>query len=115
MCLPQVEKARLTLMLSPLSITGCLVVNSCQEFEILDWDLISFDTELMIEFPLGSSLNAHHRFLQFDTAFTWDSKGMRATCIGPHVWESNLLGRALLEEQLILRVEEKDRESAVQQ
>jgi hypothetical protein len=102
-------------MLSPLSITGRLVMDSRQEFEILDWDLSSFDTEFMIKFPLCSPLNTHHGFFQFGATFTWNSKWMGAACIGPHIWESNLLGRPLLDEQFVLRIKEENREGAMQQ
>jgi hypothetical protein len=40
---------------------------------------------------------------------------VRAAGIRPHVWESDLLGGALLQEEAFLRVEEEDGEGAVEE
>lgn len=40
---------------------------------------------------------------------------MRAASVGPHIGESDLLGSALLEEELVLIVEEEDRKGTVKE
>lgn len=89
-------------------------MDSCQELEVLNWDLRSLDAKLVVEFPLGSPLHPRYRLRQLGTALTRYPKRMRAAGICPHVRKGNLLGGTLLQKQFILRVEEEDRECAVQ-
>ena len=100
-------------MLAPFSITGSLVMNSSQELEILDWNLRSLDSKLVVQFALCSSLDARDSFSQFGTTLARDTKWMRAACVGPHIGEGDLFSCALLNKQFIFGVEEKDGESAV--
>lgn len=52
---------RRTLMLAPLSVAWSLIMDTGQEVEILDGDLLLLDTQLVVKFALSSSLDAHDR------------------------------------------------------
>ena len=47
-----------TLMLSPLSVTRRFVVNTGQETELIERNLLLLDTKLVVEFPLRRVLDA---------------------------------------------------------
>lgn len=63
-------------MLSPLAIAGRLVVYPCQEPEVVNRDLVRFDTELMVQLSHGSSAYALDRRFQSNTSLARDSQGM---------------------------------------
>jgi hypothetical protein len=67
-----------------------------QELEVLNWDLRSLDAELVVQFPLGSTLDPLDGLRQFDATLAWNAEGMRAAGIGPHVGEGDLLCGSLL-------------------
>ena len=104
-----------TLMLSPFSVARGLVMNPCQKFEVLNRDLSSFDSKFMVQFALGSPLDARDGLIQLNTSLAGYSKWMRTACVCPHVWECDLFRCALLEKQFVLGVEEEDRECAVEE
>jgi hypothetical protein len=88
-------------------------MNSSQELKILDGNLCSLDSKLVVELPLCSSFGARNSFSQLGTTLARDTKWMRAARVGPHIGEGDLFSRTLLKKQFILGVEEKDGESAV--
>ena len=69
----------------------------------------------MLEFPNCSSLNPEGRRFEIGSSFTWDSEGMRAASVCPHVWEGDLFRGALLEKELIVGSEEEYREGTVKE
>ncbi len=106
----------LTLVLCPLSITArCLVVDAGQEVEVLEWHLLRLDTELVFQLAAGSVLHTRHGLGQLRATLSWDTQWMGAAGVGPHIWESYLLGSTLLEEKSVLGVEKEDRECAVEE
>lgn len=123
----------LTLVLSPLAVTGCLVVDAGKEMEFVQWDLLCLDSQLLVEFPLCCALDSHNGSFQGGASLAGDAERVRATGVGPHVllfdkqlswaqsgiygltWESNLLGCALLQEQAVLAVKKENGECAVEQ
>jgi hypothetical protein len=89
-------------------------MNASQELEILDWNLCSLDSKLVVQLALCSSLDACDSFSQFGTTLARNTKRVRAACVGPHIGEGDLFRGTLLNKQFILGVEEKDGESAVE-
>lgn len=104
-----------TLMLTPHSVTGSLVVNTGQEVKVLEGDLLLLDTQFMLKLALGSSLDTRDRVLESGTSLGRDVKRVRAASVGPHVGEGDLLSGALLEEELVLVVKEEDGEGTVKE
>ena len=104
-----------TLVLTPLSVTGSLVVNTGQEVEVLERNLLLLDAQFMLKLALGGSLDTSNRVLKSRTSLGRDVKRVGAAGVGPHVGEGDLLGSALLEEELVLVVEEEDREGTVKE
>ena len=102
-------------MLSPLSIRWCLVVDAGQEVEILKWNLVWVDAELMVELATSGVLDTSDGLCEVVSTFSWDAEWVRATGVGPHIWEGDLLGRTLLEQELVVLVEEEDGECAVEE
>lgn len=102
-------------MLSPLAIAGRLVVNARQEVEVVERHLLGVDAELVLELAPRRVLDARHRVLQVAARLAGDAQRVRAARVGPHVRERDLLRRALLQQQLVVRVEEEDGEGAMQQ
>ncbi|KAI6769309.1 hypothetical protein HG531_010413 [Fusarium graminearum] len=102
-------------MLTPHSVTGSLVVNTGQEVKVLEGDLLLLDTQFMLKLALGSSLDTRDRVLESGTSLGRDVKRVRAASVGPHVGEGDLLGGALLEEELVLVVKEEDGEGTVKE
>lgn len=54
----------LTLVLTPLAVARSLVVNSGQEMEVLKGNLLLLDTQFVLEFALGSSLDTGNRVFE---------------------------------------------------
>jgi len=102
-------------VLTPLSVTGSLVVNTGKEVEILERYLLLLDAQLMLKLALSGSLDTSNRVLKSRTSLSWDVKRVGAAGVGPHVGEGDLLGSALLEEELVLVVEEEDGEGTVKE
>lgn len=106
---------RLTLVLAPLAVTRRLVVDASQEVEVLERHLLLLDTELVFQLPLGGVLDTKNGIWQVGTRLVGHVQGVGAASVGPHVGEGNLLRGALLQEQLVVTVEEKNRESPVEE
>ena len=70
-----------------------------QKLELLNWYLVVRNTQFLFEFPNRSPLNSEGRRFEVGSCFTWNSEGMRAAGVGPHVWEGDLFRGALLEEE----------------
>ena len=102
-------------MLSPLAVAGRLVVDACQETELVKGHLFLLDAELVLELALCGTLDALDGVLEVGACLAGNAKGVRAAGVGPHVGERDLLRSALLEKQLVLIVEEEDGEGAVQE
>lgn len=100
-------------MLSPLAVTGGLIVDASEELELLKRNLLLLDTQFVVQLALSSALGAGNSIGQRRAGLTRDSQRVRAASVGPHIGEGDLLGGALLEEQLILVVEEEDGKRAV--
>lgn len=90
-------------------------MDSGQEVEILKGDLLLLDAELVLQLALGSTLRSSDGVDQVCASLGGYAQRVRATCVGPHVGESDLLSGALLEEQLVLVVEEEDGKGTVQE
>ena len=86
------------LMLAPLAITGCLVVYSCEEAEVREWNLLALDAQLVIQLPdcgpLGSVDVAYKVTL---ARFSRVCERMAAAGIGPHIRKRDLLCSTLLQ------------------
>ena len=104
-----------TLVLTPLSVTGSLVVNTGKEVEVLERYLLLLDAQLMLKLALSGSLHTSNRVLKSRASLSWDVKRVGAAGVGPHVGEGDLLGSALLKEKLVLVVEEEDGEGTVKE
>lgn len=103
-----------TLVLAPLSITTRrLIVNSGKETEIVEWNLLGFDSQLVVQLATSGILHARHGLGQLSATFSWNTQWVRAARVCPHIWECDLLCRTLLEKQPVLGVEEEYRECAV--
>ena len=102
-------------MFTPLSVAGGLVVDSGQELEVLEGNLLGLDAQLVLQLAARSSLDAINGVGQVGAGLTGDSQGVRAARVGPHVGEGDLLGGTLLEQELVLVVEEEDGEGAVEE
>ena len=102
-------------MFSPFSIAGGLVVNASEKFELIQRHLFSLNSQLVVQLPLRGALHTQNGRVELSASLTWDTQGVRAASVGPHVREGDLLGGALLEEQLVLVVEEEDGEGTVEE
>lgn len=102
-------------MLPPLPITRRLIMDAREELELVQWDLLRRNPQLLLQLSLGSALDTQDRSIQLGSCFTGDTQRVRAACVGPHVREGDLLRRTLLQEQPFVRVEEEDGECAVQE
>lgn len=90
-------------------------MNAGQEVKVLERHLLLLDAELVIELALGRALDAHDGVGQVGARLAGDAQRVGAAGVCPHVGKGNLLGGALLEEQLVLVVEEEDGKGAVQE
>lgn len=102
-------------MLAPFAVAGSLVVDAGEETEVLDGDLLLLDAELVVELALGSALDAHDGVGEVGAGLAGDAERVGAAGVCPHVGEGDLLGGALLEEELVLVVEEEDGKGAVEE
>jgi hypothetical protein len=55
------KELELTLVLSPLAVAGSLVMDTGQELEVIQGDLLRFDAQFVVELALRSPLDAHNR------------------------------------------------------
>lgn len=109
-------RSKLTLVLSPLSVTAWrLIVDAGQEVEVLEWNLLWLDTKLVLQLATSSVLDTRNGIWKVITTLSWNTQRVRAASVGPHIWEGNLLGSALLEQELVVLVEEEDGECAVEE
>lgn len=106
---------KLTFVFAPLAVTRRFVVYPSEKLEVVYRYLLSFDAQFVVELPLRCTTHALYRCIQAYACLSRNSQRMGAACVGPHVWEGDLLRRALLKEQAVLRVKEKDGKSAVEQ
>lgn len=90
-------------------------MNPRQELEVLDRDLLRLDAEFVVQLALSGTLSTHDGIGQVGTSLAGDTQRVRAAGVGPHIGEGDLLGSALLEEELVLVVEEEDGECAVEE
>lgn len=104
----------LTLVLAPFAVARSLVVDARQKVEVLERDLLLLDAQLMVELSLRRALDALDRLGQRRARLARNAERVGAAGVRPHVRERDLLGCALLEQQLVLVVEEKDGEGPVQ-
>jgi len=102
-------------MLAPLAIARRLVVYPRKELEIVNRHLFRLDAQLVVQLAHCGATHALNRCLESNASLSRYAERMRAACICPHIWESDLLGRALLEKKTVLGVEEEDGEGAVEQ
>lgn len=102
-------------MLAPLSVACRLVVDARKEVEVLYRHLLLLDAKLVVQFPLRSVLDAGDTLCEIRAGFARDHERVRAAGVCPHVGEGDLFGGALLQEELVLVVEEKDGEGSVEQ
>lgn len=86
-----------------------------QEVEVLYGDLLLLNSQLVVQFPLGSSLGPRDRIGQVGARLGGDAERVRAASVGPHIGEGDLLGSPLLQQQLVLIVKEEDGEGAVKE
>jgi hypothetical protein len=103
------------LMFTPHSVTRSLVVNTGQEVEVLEGNLLLLDTQFVFKLALGSSLDTSDGVLKSRTSLGRDMKRVRAASVGPHIGEGNLLGSALLEEKFVFVVKEENGEGTVKE
>lgn len=85
-----------------------------QILEFVDGSLLARNAELVLQLPRGSDANTE--LLHLDLLFGKVIQRMRAAGVGPHVGESDLFRRALLEEKFAIGGPEyKCRECAMEQ
>jgi hypothetical protein len=77
-------------VLSPFPITGGKVMNSSQEFEFLERDLFGFDSQFLVEFAHGGSLDAFNGSGELCTGLACNSKRVLHT----HVLELEAMTQA---------------------
>lgn len=104
-----------TLVLAPFAVAGSLVVDAGQEAKVLNGDLFLLDAQLVVELALGGALDAHDGVGEVGARLAGDAQRVGAAGVCPHVGEGDLLGGALLEQQLVLIVEQEDGKGAVQE
>jgi len=109
------EQDVVDLVLTPLAVTGRLVVYPCEEVELLNGHLFRVDTKLLLQLALRRALHTFDRQGQGGASLGRDAQRVGAACVGPEVRERDLLSRSLLQEQAILGVEKEDGECAVQE
>lgn len=102
-------------MLTPLSVAGSLVMNSGQEVELLKRNLLLLDAQLVVKLALSSPLNTSNGILEARARLGGNVERVGTAGVGPHVGEGDLLGGALLEEELVLVVEEENGKSTVEE
>lgn len=102
-------------MLSPFAITGRLVVDAGEELKLVQRHLLRFDTKLVFQLALRRALHAQHGRIELRARLSRDAQGMGAAGVRPHVGEGDLLGRTLLKQQTLVRVEKEYGESTVEE
>ena len=105
----------LTLMLAPFPVARGLVVDAGQKAEVLQRHLLLLDAELVVQLALGGVFDAQDGVREVRARLVGHVQRVRAARVCPHVGEGDLLGGALLEEELVLVVEEEDGEGAVEE
>ena len=105
----------LTLVLAPFAVARRLVVDAGQKVEVLERHLLLLDTELVVQLPLRSILDATDGVLEGGAGLVGHVERVGAAGVGPHVGEGDLFRGALLQEQLVLVVEEENGEGSVQE
>lgn len=71
-------------MFTPKTITGGLIVDPSKELEFFGRYLVPWDAELMAKFALGCATHPLGSCLKIGASFAGNSKGVRATSVGPH-------------------------------
>jgi hypothetical protein len=84
-----------------------------KEMELLDGNLLLLNAKLVLELSLGRTLDSLNSIGEIGAGLARHSQRVRAACVGPHIGEGDLLGSALLKEQLVLVVEQEDGEGTV--
>jgi hypothetical protein len=84
-------------MFAPLAVACRLVVDARQEVEVLQRHLLLLDTELVVQLPLRSVLDAKHSIREGRAGLVGHVQGVRAACVGPHIGEGDLFRSALLQ------------------
>jgi hypothetical protein len=102
-------------VLAPFAVAGCLVVNSSQEPELLNWNLLLLDAEFVVQLALSGALDTLDGIGQDRASLARDTQRVRAAGVCPHVGKRDLLGGALLKEQFILVVEQEDGKRPVEE
>ena len=100
-------------MFSPFSIAGGLVVNASEKFELIQRHLFSLNSQLVIQLPLRGALHTQNGRVELSASLTWDTQGVRAASVGPHVGECDLFTSALLEKEAVFGVEQENGECAM--
>lgn len=102
-------------MLAPLPIASRLVVDACEEMEVLQRHLLLLDAQLVVQFPLRGVLDAGDALFEIRPGLARNHEWVRAARVGPHVGKGDFLGGALLQEELVLVIEEEDRKGSVEE
>lgn len=93
----------LTLVLAPFSVTGGKIMNSSQEFEFINRDLVGFDSKFLVEFAHSGSLDSLNGSGELCAGLACDSKGV----LHIHVLDASKLndfeGRSLTEQQVFVQ------------
>lgn len=101
------------LMLTPRSAVHVgNVVNTGEVVELLNGHLFRLNAELVLKLADGSALHTHG---VLKLHLTLNPERVTAAGVGPESREGNLVIRALLKQELTLRVEEEHTEGAVQE
>lgn len=83
--------------------------------EVLEWNLLWLNAELVLKLATSSILDTRDSVWQVVTTFSWDAEWVGAAGVGPHIWKGDLLGSALLEQELVVLIEKEDGECAVKE
>lgn len=86
-----------------------------EKVEVLYRHLLLLNAQLVVQLPLRSILDASDTLFEIRAGLARDHQGVRAASIRPHVGEGDFLASALLQQELVLVVKEKDGEGSVKE
>lgn len=89
-------------------------MDSGEELELVKRNLLGLDSQFVVQLPLRGPLHPQNGSIQLRPSLPRNSQRVRAAGVRPHIRESDLLRRALLEEQPFAGIEQEDGKGAVE-
>ena len=78
-------RKKLTLVLTPHSVTGGHVMNASQKLELIQWYLVCRDSEFVIQLSDGGAADAPDSCLKCGASLTRDAERVRTAGVCPHI------------------------------